>query len=251
MDDQFQLLFNKMKNEMQNQSMLLKDSIISTMMEKMDEKLQPIIIENKNLKTKLENLEKEIEGLKRDKKQKNIIIFGMKEDEKSTQELIQKVKTTFKTDLDINFEEYEVNKIFRIGKEKSNDKPRPILFSFVNEWKKNEIMKVKKHLKDVYISEDYTREVLEKRKMLQPQLMEERKKGNIAYLKFDKIIIKGKHINTNNDKRKRILSTSPQDNTQPRKQQNIKASNSNRLNAFDLMRMRSNSTSSIITDNKQ
>ncbi|VVD03755.1 unnamed protein product [Leptidea sinapis] len=53
-------------------------------------------------------------------------------------------------------------------------------------------------------------------KALQPQLLEERKKGNIAYLKYDKIIIK--EPNTNNDKRKREQSTSPQSpsKTQPK-----------------------------------
>ncbi|XP_023935729.2 uncharacterized protein LOC112044209 [Bicyclus anynana] len=238
MEDQFQLLFEKMKNEMRNQTVELKESIL----EKLDEKLQPIIAENKILKSKLEYLEKEIESLKRGNKQSNLIIYGLAEDEKSTQELIHKVKAIIKSDLDLNFEEYEVNKIYRIGKKQnSGNKPRPILFSFVNEWKKSEVMKRKKNFKNVYVSEDYTKEVLEKRKMLQAQLTEERKKGNIAYLKFDKLIIKEKPSSTNNDKRKREMSTSPQQNTQPRKQQNVKTSNTNRLNAYDLMRIRSNS----------
>ncbi|VVC89088.1 unnamed protein product [Leptidea sinapis] len=42
-------------------------------MEKMDEKLIPIIEENKNLKTKVEKLEKEIDYLKRAEKNNNII----------------------------------------------------------------------------------------------------------------------------------------------------------------------------------
>ncbi|XP_052745981.1 uncharacterized protein LOC128199649 [Bicyclus anynana] len=238
MEDQFQLLFEKMKNEMRNQTVELKESIL----EKLDEKLQPIIAENKILKSKLEYLEKEIESLKRGNKQSNLIIYGLAEDEKSTQELIHKVKAIIKSDLDLNFEEYEVNKIYRIGKKQnSGNKPRPILFSFVNEWKKSEVMKRKKNFKNVYVSEDYTKEVLEKRKMLQAQLTEERKKGNVAYLKFDKLIIKEKPSSTNNDKRKREMSTSPQQNTQPRKQQNVKTSNTNRLNAYDLMKIRSNS----------
>lgn len=251
MEDQFQLLFDKMKNEMQKQIMELKDSITNSILERMDDKLQPIIEENKNLKTTLETLENEIESLKRGKKQNNLLIFGVKEDEKSTQELLQKVRKIFITDLHIHLEEYEVNKIYRIGKEKSNDKPRPILFSFVNEWKKNEIIKVKKNLKDVYITEDYTKAVLEKRKLLQAQLKEERRKGNIAYLKFDKIIIRENNNNTFNDKRKREMSSSPQDNTQPKKQQTLKPSTNNRLNAYDLMRFKTNSPSSSTTANKQ
>ncbi|XP_049695519.1 uncharacterized protein LOC126054324 [Helicoverpa armigera] len=248
MDDQFQLLFDKLQIEMQKQNMELQTTITKNIMESMDEKLHPIIAENKILKTKLEKLEIEVESLKRAKKQNNLIFFGIKEDEKSNLELLQKVKKILKTDLSIKLEDYEVSNIYRIGK-KPSDKARPTLVTFVNEWKKNEVMKMKKNLKDIYISEDYTKDVLEKRKMLQPQLMEERKKGNIAYLKFDKIIIKGNNIK--NDKRKRETSTSPQCNNQPKKQQNLMPSNISRLNAYDLMRFRSNSLPSTSTDNKQ
>lgn len=250
MEDQFELLFAKMKNEMQKQTIELKESITNNIMEKLDEKLQPIISENRNLKIKLEKLEKEMEITKRGNKQKNIVIFGVKEDETSTKVLIQKVKEIFKNDLDIQFEDNEINKIHRIGK-KSSEKARPILFSFVNEWKKNEVMKMKKKLKDVYITEDYTKEVLEKRKLLQAQLIEERSKGNIAYLKFDELIIKGKNDNMNKEKRKREMSTSPQEETKIKKQQNLMPSKTNRLNAYDVMRIRSNSFSSISGDNKQ
>ncbi|CAH2101539.1 unnamed protein product [Euphydryas editha] len=68
MEEQFQILFNKMKSEMQKQTAELKESITNTIMMKMDEKLQPIMEENKDLKIKIENLEKEIEYLKSEKR---------------------------------------------------------------------------------------------------------------------------------------------------------------------------------------
>lgn len=247
MEDQFLLLFEKMKNEIQNQTIELKDSITNNIMERLDEKLQPIITENKNLKIKVENLEKEIEALKRGKKQNNLIMFGVNEDERSTKELIQKIINILKIDLDIQFQEHEINKIYRLGREKSSGKPRPILLSFVSEWKKNEVMKKKKNLKNVYITEDYTKEVLEKRKMLQAQLKEEREKGNVAYIKFDKLVVKGKPNNINNEKRKREISTSPQSNAQPKKQQTLMPPINNKPNAFDVMRIRANSLSSLST----
>lgn len=73
--------------------MELQTSITNKIMEKMDEKLQPIITENKKIKTKLENLEKEVEILKRAKKQNKLILFGIKEEEKSNLELLEKVKS--------------------------------------------------------------------------------------------------------------------------------------------------------------
>ncbi|CAG4972517.1 unnamed protein product [Colias eurytheme] len=253
MDDQFQLLFESLKIETQKQTIEIQTSVTNRVMEILDVKLKPIIEENKILKIKLENLEKDIESLKRSKKQKNLVFFGLKEDENSNIELLEKVKNVIKTDLGIDFDEREVNNVFRIGKKKPIDKPRPTLVSFANEWKKNVVMKLKKNFKDVYITEDYTKEVLEKRKMLLPQLLEERSKGNIAYLKYDKIIIKGKSVinsNKNDNRQKRKTSTSPETN-QPRKQQTLMPPNNKILNAYDLLRTRRNSLPSITTDNKQ
>ncbi|GBP78595.1 hypothetical protein EVAR_57163_1 [Eumeta japonica] len=73
-----------MKIELQNQNTELKESITNSIMAKMDEKLIPIVEENKNLKTKIEKLEKEIEYYKKVERNNNIIIFGLEEKEKSS-----------------------------------------------------------------------------------------------------------------------------------------------------------------------
>ena len=214
MDEQFQLLFDKMKIELSKQTISITESITNTIMEKIEEKLQPIVKENEKLKANVRKLEEEVEQLKREKKNNNLVLFGVKEEEKSFTQLLEKIKKIFKEDLDINIEEREINKMFRLGKINSeNKKPRPILLSLVSEMKKGEIMKNKKNLKDIYINDDFSKETLEKRKELLPKLEEERKKGNIAYFKHDKLIIK-----ENKDKRKRELSSSPQTNAQPKKQ---------------------------------
>ncbi|KAL0883754.1 hypothetical protein ABMA27_015859 [Loxostege sticticalis] len=245
MEGQFQLLFDKMKIEMQNQTAELKDSITKSIMESMDEKLILIVEENKKLKIRVDTLEKEIESLKRAGKSNNIVVFGIEEKEKSTIELLRELKDNIKQDLNIDIVDNEVNKIHRIGKrDPESNKPRPVICSFVNYWKKNEIIKNKKNLKNIYIMEDYSKEALKKRKELQTKLVEERKKGKIAYLKNDKLIIKDN--NTSQEKRKRDISTSPSSpNTQPKKQPTLFATKANRTNAFDKMRSRSNSFSNI------
>lgn len=236
MDDQFQLLFNKMKIEMQNQT----ESITNTIMDRMDEKLKPILEENRNLKIQIQKLENKIEYLERDKKSNNIIIYGLKEGEKSTTELINYTKQKFQEELDITLGDYDINRIYRIGKITNKGRPRPTLLSFTNGWKKSEIIKNKKKSKVLYIADDYSKETLEKRKALLPKLKEERNKGNIAYLKYDELIIK--ENSTANEKRKREPSASPYANSQPRKQQVTSFSpKKNRTNAFELMRGRSNS----------
>lgn len=248
MEDQFQLLFDNMKIEMQKQTTELTNTLTTELMNKMEEKLQPVLEENKILKLKVENLEKKVEYLERDKKNNNLIIHGLKEEEKSTPDLLKMVKQCFSEELNITLEEYEVNKIYRIGNTNKDGKPKPTLLSLTCGWKKNEIMKNKKKLKECYITEDYPKEVLEKRRSLQPKLNEERKKGHLAYIKYDKLIVKeNKNVN---EKRKREISTSPQTEQQPRKQ-TMTTSKTNRINAFDMMRARSHSLSTCPSTKEQ
>lgn len=136
------------------------------------------------------------------------------------------------------------------NKERVTNKPRPVLCSFINNWKKNEIIKNKRNLKTIHVNEDYSKEVLERRKELQPKLVEERKKGNTAYLKYDKLIVKKN--NTSQEKRKREISVSPSNyNNQPKKQQTINTTKSNRTNAFNIMRSRSDSFPTLHTKRNQ
>lgn len=87
-----------------------------------------------------------------------------------------------------------------VAKKSESTKPRPILVSFTNIWKRDEIIRNKQRFSNIYVSEDFTKEVLEKRKLLQVQLKEERSKGNIAYLKYDKLVIKQRTGKVEQDK---------------------------------------------------
>ncbi|XP_063364563.1 uncharacterized protein LOC134653153 [Cydia amplana] len=238
MEAQFEKYFAKMQKEMQIQT----DLITARITDKIDEKLKPIIEQNETLKKKVEQLEKKIEFMENEKRSNNLILHGLQEGEKTTTELIKNVQEKFLTELNISIEAVDINKIYRIGKNKKGEKPRPTLLSFVSGWKKMEILKNKSKSKELQLTEDYSKEILEKRKALIPQLIEERKKGNVAYIRYDKLIIQD-NANTK-DSRKRELSISPSTNTQAKKQQTSTSSMNNKTNAFDLMRARSSSNSS-------
>lgn len=233
---ELQALFNQMKIEMSNQT----KEIIS----QIDQKLVPFTQEIEKLKLENECLKEKVAYLEKNNRANNIIIYGLKETEQSTTDLLEVTTEKIKTDLNICLEDRDINAVRRIGKKDSkNEKARPVMISFVNEWKKNDIMRQKKKLKDINIAEDFPKEVLVKRKELQEQLVEERKKGNFAIIKYDKLIIKegGRGI----DKRKRTSSTSPEATVQPRKQHlTSQTSKTNRTNAFDIMRGRSSPFSS-------
>ncbi|KOB76970.1 Endonuclease-reverse transcriptase [Operophtera brumata] len=179
----FEEFFGMMKIEMSKQT----TEIIS----QMDEKLAPFIREIEELKSENQKLKDKIAGIEKSKRFNNIIIFGIKETENSPTELMASTKGKIRNDLIISLDDKDINTIYRVGKKDSkNEKDRPILISFVNGWKKIEIMKNRNKFKDVYASEDYPREVLDKRKELQTKLIEERKKGNYAVIKYDKLIVR-------------------------------------------------------------
>lgn len=229
--DNLQKLFDQVKLEMANQT---KEIIAQ-----LDEKLQPFTREIQDLKLENEKLKEKIYYLEKHQRINNLVLYGIEESEKSIHTLTEIVKKKFKDDLNILVEDRDINMIYRIGKiDKNNTKARPIMVSFVNNWKKSDIMKNKNKLKNnVYASEDYPKEILNKRKELLPRLIEEKKKGNYVMMNYDKLIIK--EGRPGNDKRKREISTSPSGSEQPRKQH--LTTKTSRLNAFDLMRNRSNS----------
>ncbi|KAK9887370.1 hypothetical protein WA026_022040 [Henosepilachna vigintioctopunctata] len=138
-----------------------------------------------------------IESLKRAGRSNNIVAFGIKEKEKSTIELLRELKENIKQDLNIDIVNNEVNKIHRIGKkDPESNKPRPVICSFVNYWKKNEIIKSKKNLKNIHIMKDYSKETLKKRKELQTKkgkitnIANTKNPSSIIYLPLNVLILK-------------------------------------------------------------
>lgn len=229
MEGQFQILFEQMKIEMEKQT--------KSIYEKIHENLEPILKDNKIMKDKIEILEKKIEYLEKEKKKNNILFFGLEEKEHSSSELFQEVQKILKTDLKIILDARDVSKIYRIGPNKQN-KIRPVLITFANTWRRTEVLKLKKSLKNVYVTEDYPKEVLEKRRELKPKLIEERAKGNIAYLKYDQLVVR--EGNFNKEKRKRDQSISPENQNQAKKlTSQTSVIKETRRNAFDLMRSNS------------
>lgn len=236
MDEQMQLLFSNLKLEMEKQTTTLKQSI----REEIDEKLKPLVEENMYLKTEVEKLNEKINRMESEKRESNLIFYGFDESTDSNISIVKMVtKALMDSGIDIN--DRDINKAFRIGKPKNDKQARPILVKMVNHWKRNEILRNKKKLpKHIYVNEDYSKEVLEKRRHLIPQMKEERKNGRIAFIKHDKLVVKGEEA-MSRDKRKREKSASPNNITKHNYGQKI-----NRINAFErLYRNRSHSTSEI------
>ncbi|CAH2091435.1 unnamed protein product [Euphydryas editha] len=246
MSEEMLKLFKMMKMELEKQTTTIIQNVTDTLMRSLEDKIQPIIEENRNLKIEVETLNRKIKHLENVNRKNNIIIHGVKETEKSYDDLFTIIKNTLKN-INVNIEKFEINKYHRLGR-KQDGKTRPVLITFTSQQKRAEILKHKKQMpQQTYITEDFSKETIEVRKNLQLQLKEEKKRGNIAFIKNNKLIIKEK---SEAEKRKRKSSMSP-DNIQRKlspqcnteKITNTAPSKMHKIDAFAYMRSRSFSLS--------
>lgn len=239
------MLYSMMKQDMEKQANLITANTEKIMLS-IDEKLIPLLEENKNLKKEIEVLNQKINTLEDMNKKNNIIIHGLKETDTNYSQLYNNIKQLLQK-IDVNIENFDINRMYRIGK-KATEKVRPVLISFTTYNKKIEVLRNKKKTtENTYITEDYSKETLQKRKELLPQLKEEREKGNEAYIRNNKLIVKPK----GNEKRKRGNSTSP--STVPQQQEKAKTiiapTKLQRTDPFAYMRSRSHSLTEKNTSN--
>lgn len=201
---------NKIQKELDEQKVTIKESaknvteqVTQNITQIFQEKISVLEEKQEKLNHLVENQEKRIYFMEKQLRQRNIVFFGIDEEETSYDTLenlfIKWAKKYLLTELLYN----DIQEIKRLGKR--GDRPRPTVVTFTSLGLKIKIFKQKKALENTqyYMKEDYPNYVLEKRKALQEQLKTERAKGNIAILKYDKLVI----IKNNN---KRTLPISPE-----------------------------------------
>ncbi|CAG4983270.1 unnamed protein product [Colias eurytheme] len=176
---------NKIQKELDEQKVTIKESaqtvteqVTQNINQLFQEKISILEEKHEKLNQLVENQEKRIYFMEKQSRQRNIVFF----------ELIYS----------------DIQDIKRIGKK--GDRPRPTVVTFTTLGLKIKTFKQKKALEKTpyYMKEDYPKYVLEKRKELQEQLKSERAKGNLAILKYDKLVI----LKANN---KRTLPISPEE----------------------------------------
>lgn len=142
------------------------------------------------LEQKLEEQQKCLNHLEGIVKRKNLIFFGLKEEEKSYQQLIEIIINLINSKMCINSVNNDIEYVKRLGKY-NNNTARPVLVTFTTVSKKIEILRKKKLLSgtNYYIQQDFPKNILAKRKELQEQLLQERGKGNNAIIKYNKIVV--------------------------------------------------------------
>lgn len=156
---------------------------------------------------KIETCERKNAVLEREIRRNNLVVHGLEEIKNDTYfELEKQILNLVKEEVKVDIKEEEIDFVRRIGK-RAEGKIRPVLFALTTYRKKVMILKNKKWKdKDVYISEDYPKEIIEKRKELKEQMLEERKKGKFAIIVYDKLIVR----EYSGKKKRRASSGTPQ-----------------------------------------
>lgn len=217
LSNEMSLLFDKLKAELDQQTVQITENITKTVLKVVDEKIQPIIAENERLTREVEKLNKQLQNLDVNARKNNIILHGISEPSTEKYEDLNALVIKTITDLDVPLENSEINKVQRLGKKMDSEKIRPILLTTTTIQKKIQILKNKKKMQEnTYITHDYSKDALEKRKIKAANFRESEK----------------------SEKRKRISET-----PSPKETNDSASKKIQRTDAFQLMRNRAHSMS--------
>lgn len=138
-------------------------------------------------------LDGKIDNLEARSKGNNIIIDGIPESQhESEEETENKVRRIIAEKLEMNEERIEVERARRMGDPTTaGNRHRSIIVKFLR-WKdKAAVMTRVNKLRgtNIYFNEDYSEAVRIKRRELVPVMKAERAKGNIAYIRYDRLIV--------------------------------------------------------------
>lgn len=141
----------KMLETIQNEIKLQKEelktvqlSITNDINNNINKKFIEIEEKYRKLNDKLEKQEKQIDYLERETNKRNLIFFGIPDDENNYLQLQSKVINMISTTMRIPCERYDFEALRRVGKR--GEKPRPVLVTLSTLGLKIEILRSKKCL---------------------------------------------------------------------------------------------------------
>lgn len=199
MDSKFSMIENSL--------MKMEDKITKNINTNMNEKFEKLASDMNLLKIQTENQERRLDEIEKRSVQRNLVFFGISDENEPYLTLQGRVLKLIKESLKLNIGETEIECIRRIGK--LGNKPRPLAVTFTTLGAKIRILKNKKMLDgtNIYIKPEFPQKILKVREDLKNQQKQELEKGNKAFIRYDKLIITEKNNKISN---KRAPSSSPQ-----------------------------------------
>lgn len=167
--------------------------------EEQDERIQIVEKENFHLGKEVKLLRRKISELECQNKKNNLILNGVKEDEK--EDIIKKVKEILSQTMKIDITNMVLDKTYRKGKP-NNSNPRPIVIEFQNYKDREVVWRKKANLRgsSFILNEDFPIEITQNRKTLWPIFMAAKDTPEItsANLHLDSLYINNKLYTVDN-----------------------------------------------------
>uniref|UniRef100_A0A8D8UPB2 Endonuclease-reverse transcriptase n=1 Tax=Cacopsylla melanoneura TaxID=428564 RepID=A0A8D8UPB2_9HEMI len=165
----------------------------------MEKKLDPLMKRMDIVEKKMETYTKQMDTYyEKEKRKRNVIIFGIEQEQgENYVTLEEKVRNMIREKMDITILSTEVDSVKRFGRAQNNQ--RPIIMALTTWKRKMELISNGRKLKGTGISirEDFPQEVQRIRKSLYEEMMEHRRNGRKAYIRYDKLIVEGNENNGN------------------------------------------------------
>lgn len=175
------------------------DRLHSKMQEQIDKfqnDMTEVLQENKVLKEKIDRLENKMDDLEGRSRRNNLIFHGIPYPRGQTElwsDCEKAVKSVLKDEMGLK-EDVEIERAHRLQGGGKN--PRPIIVCFGKFKDKERILAGRKTLREkkssIFINEDFTPRVRDKRRLLLPFLKKAKSEDKRAHLRFDTLVIDGK-----------------------------------------------------------
>lgn len=232
MDELKELILGMQKNidykftAIESQMSQMEEKISANVNSHMNQKFEDLKNNLHEIRSQLDKQETRLYYLEKSSVERNLVFFGVRENEQSYFDLQNNILDIINKKMRVPIQALEIQSLKRLGKK--GLKPRPVSIAFTTLGTKINILKNKKFLQgsEIHITPEFPPAILEKRKALKTQLQSELEKGNTAYIKYDKLVVKGKI--TYNIHKKRQLSPSPTQGTSAAEVKNLNESSMTR-----------------------
>lgn len=157
-----------------------------------DVKIKAIENDIAKLKKEMEDLFHKLDYLENQSRRSNLLIDGIAEEKgETTGGLEIKIQQMLSEKLGLDGSNIEIEKVHRLGKFQEGRRPRKIIVKLLRFKDRQRILSSTKKLKgtSIYVNEDFSDVVQQRRRELLPQLKAAREKGERAELRYDKLVI--------------------------------------------------------------
>ena len=198
--------FEELKRSLEFSQKDLRDTDIK--FTNLESKVEQVRMKARDQEGFMDYVEDQMEYMENQSRRNNVKILGLREDkekETSWEETEKIVKNVIRNQFQIK-EDIHIERAHRVGKPRplgshddtsdndDADRPkltRPIIAKFTFWKQKEKVLRAarQKKAKDIRLFPDFAKRTIDRRAEKIPELIEQRKKGKIAYLVMDKIVV--------------------------------------------------------------